>query len=142
MKIGKADRASGGEPRQAEQPIKFGISREARSSLVADRVNLFAFLVCLFFIAIQVVVVAIYFGNLPPEIPIFYSRTWGESMLGQKYLIWILPSIAAFISLVNLTVNFIFFRNNKFLSRVLFASNIIIGFTTFWGAIKIATLLS
>lgn len=54
------------------------------------------YLVCLmmFFILIR-------WRFLPPEIPLFYSRPWGQDQLAQKVLIFILPGISILIFLVN-----------------------------------------
>ena len=32
-------------------------------------------------------------GKLPPQIPIFYSKPWGEPMLGPPIALWILPAL-------------------------------------------------
>ncbi|KKR78183.1 MAG: hypothetical protein UU23_C0002G0010 [Candidatus Curtissbacteria bacterium GW2011_GWA1_40_9] len=142
MKIGKAVSVAPLEQKSTNQAPKFEISHEVRTSLVSDKGILWAFIVSLFFIFSQIAVIGLYFRNLPPEIPIFYSKTWGENMLGQSIFIWILPAIAVSFVAFNFLVYFVFFRNNKFLARVLFVSNAVIGFTTFWGAMKIVTLLA
>ncbi len=142
MKIGKAASATLGEPRPPSQAAKFEITREMGTSLVSDRGNFWAFLASLFFILAQITLIGSRFGNLPPQIPIFYSKTWGEGMLGQNIFIWILPILAILFAMLNFLVYFVFFRNDRFLARVLFSSNVVVSFMTFWGAMKIVTLLT
>lgn len=134
MKIGKATPSP-------PEPSRFAINHEAGKSLLSDRGNLWTLLVSLAFIILEIIVISLHFNNLPPEIPIFYSRTWGEAMIGPNIFIWIFPTMAVVFAVVNFVVYSVFFRNNKFLARILFMSTLLIGFTTFWGAMKIATLL-
>jgi len=46
-------------------------------------------------------------SRLPPEIPLFYSRPWGEEQLASKYFLWFLLiglSICALIDIILATL--------------------------------------
>lgn len=68
---------------------------------------------------------AISFGLLPPEIPLYFSHTWGDSQLGTKWEILLLPLV------MNLLFFAIYFYGRKMVDRdsleqknVLFWTNI------------------
>ena len=93
--------------------LKFSISQEVRINLLSDKGNLWALIVSLALIAAQIVIVAYYFGKLPPQIPIFYSTVWGNPMMGPNVFIGLLPTLALICVLLNVILYFLFFRNNK-----------------------------
>ena len=37
---------------------------------------------------------ALYWRSLPPEIPLLYSRPWGQDQLVSPYFLWLLPLIS------------------------------------------------
>jgi hypothetical protein len=39
-------------------------------------------------------------SHLPPQIPIFYSRPWGEEQLAEKYFLWLPLIITVFTAIV------------------------------------------
>lgn len=129
--------------------LKFSISQEVRINLLSDRGNLWALLVSLGLIFAQAGIIGYYFGKLPPLIPIFYSTVWGDSMMGRNLFIVLLPGLAMICLFLNIILYFSFFRDSKqifseskFLARVLFVTNVIVSFCTFWGSVKIVTLLA
>lgn len=142
MRIGKSPILSARDQKTQAESSKFAISRDVKTSLTANKTNLWLLLLSFFFVFLQSGLVGVYFRNLPPQIPIFYSRTWGETMLGANYFIWFFPIAALSFIIFNFLLYFVFFRNDHFLSRVLFASGVVVGFITFWGSMKIVTLLS
>lgn len=128
-------------PKQFQEVSKFVITKEVRSSILSDKTLLLSSVVSLFFLSIQIFILAIGYRNLPPEIPIFYSVTWGEAILGKTIFIWILPSLGLLFFIINFIISFIFFKHNIFLIRTLFVSSFIINFCALWGTLKIVTLL-
>ena len=55
------------------------------------------------------------FNRLPPQIPLFYSKSWGENQLADLFMIALLPFF----------LNFFFFLNN-FIYNKFFAENILV----------------
>jgi len=68
----------------------------------------------LFFVVVGFLFVLIKWSSLPDQIPLFYSRPWGEEQLAQRQTIFLLPGI----SLVA------FWINNFLASRFLKDKNI------------------
>lgn len=48
------------------------------------------------------------FPHLPPQIPLFYSRTWGEDQLADIWLILLIPFFLHFFVIIN---NYIYKRS-------------------------------
>lgn len=123
-------------------PTRFAIAADVKSGLIADKVNSWILISSVILFLLQTISIAIYFKRLPPEIPLFYSRPWGSQMLAGKAFIWLIPAMALFFIFFNFLIVILFERENKFLSRVLLATSLIVGFATFYGTLKIVTLLA
>lgn len=62
--------------------------------------------------------VLLFWQNLPPQVPLFYSRPWGEEQLGQPHLL-ALPLLLGIVFLgLNSFLSYIV-PENSFLKRVL-----------------------
>lgn len=79
-------------------------------------------------IALLVVFLGIYWRSLPPEIPIFYGRPWGQSMLGKPFFLFLPTGVA----LVFFIVNFFLL---KFFPGQSFVRNVLI-----WGGASVVVL--
>lgn len=60
----------------------------------------------------------VFYRKLPPEIPLFYSRPWGELQLASPWLLLILPALSLFIVIFNFILSGLFF-DFPFLVQVL-----------------------
>lgn len=120
---------------------RFAISQEVTTGFLKDKTSFWFFVASILFIIIQVSLIAFYWKRLPPEIPLFYSRPWGSSILAHMQFIWFIPSIAFFFVIVNYCIVIFFLQENKFLNRVLCVTSLLVGFTTFYGILRILTLL-
>lgn len=76
--------------------------------------------VSLFFIFFSSLLLLIFWNRLPPQVPFFYSRPWGEEQLGQPLFLWFFP-LASLISLIV----------NHFLNRLLKTEILLIQIITF-----------
>jgi hypothetical protein len=72
----------------------------------------------------MIVSVALNFSYLPPQIPLFYSKSWGEDQLGEIWMIALLPIILNSLYLLNLFVYKKYFPQNEFVRRIVFYFNI------------------
>ena len=81
-------------------------------------------------------------GKLPPQIPIFYSKPWGEPMLGPPIALWILPAISIVTSLFNFSLATFFLAETKFLAKTLFITSFIVNLITLYDTSKIISLLT
>lgn len=115
---------------------------EASQSLTADRFSFSILIFCILSILAQISLILVSWGNLPPQLPLFYSRPWGEAMLASPLLLWILPTIAVFLTIVNFSVAIFWFKTNHFLMRVLVIFTALVAFATLYDTVKIIALLT
>ena len=121
---------------------RFSIGREVKTGFLSDSFNLWAFAFCVLLVALQVAVVIFYWKKLPAQIPLLYSMPWGLAMLASRSFIWILPAIGFFLTIINFSLVIFLLRDNRFLARVLGVASLVVGFCTFYGTVKIVTLLA
>ena|SRR3989344_7873289 len=120
--------------------LRFGIKTDAKSSLFADRFSFWATFLFLIFTAIQIVIILASFKKLPPQLPLFYSRPWGEPMLAGPMFIWILPGLTIMFATVNYLVARLLI-SETFLYRVLLVFAVTCAFATLYDSAKIVSLL-
>lgn len=120
---------------------KFSIANEAKTGLLRERVNVVVLVFCLVLSASQVILIIINWSKFPTQIPLFYSKPWGESMLAAPSFIWILPSLAFTFSLVNFVIAVFVHKVEKFIARVLVFASGLVSFISFYAVLKIVTLL-
>jgi len=75
-----------------------------------------------------------FWHKLPPQVPLLYSRPWGEEQLVPKLYILLLPGISTFLTIINLRLASIFFAKERFLSHL------IVWFSTLVVILAITTL--
>lgn len=44
-------------------------------------------------------VLMVFWKNLPPEVPLLYSRPWGEDQLVSPYFLWMIPLLAGLVGI-------------------------------------------
>ena len=74
---------------------------------------------------------ALSYNHLPQQIPLFYSRTWGEDQLGDLWMIALLPFLMHFFVLFNNWIANKYFKDVVFMKKLIHACNwfLIITFT-------------
>ena len=116
-------------------------SRDRSSGLFSDKILFFIFLFCMLSILLQSLLILTAFAKLPPEIPLFYSKTWGAQMLTPKLYLWILPAITLSVYLLNMLISRFLLFNEEFLKRALFITSAVISTAAFLDTSKIISLL-
>jgi len=114
---------------------------QTQESLSADKLLFSIFLFAILSILAQASLILSASGRLPPQVPIFYSRPWGEAMLATPLALWTLPAISALVSLVNFSISIFLLSKNRFLVRILFVVSLIVSLTTLYNTVKIISLL-
>lgn len=95
----------------------------------------------LFFSLASFVLITVFWAKMPPQVPLFYSRPWGEEILAPPYLLFILP----FASLLVLLINFLIilsFDQNHLLKMILANASALFSFLAFFNLLKIITLIA
>lgn len=74
--------------RQANSLAKI---REELAIISSDKLSRFALKFSFFMLCLIFLFIFIFWSKLPPQIPLFYSRPWGDEQLGSSYWLLILP---------------------------------------------------
>jgi len=56
----------------------------------------------LFLLIVQLAILAFFWRKLPPQVPLFYSRSWGKEQLVSPIALLVLPAASLMITLANL----------------------------------------
>ncbi len=76
-------------------------------------------------IIIQFVYLFWSYQNLPNQVPLYFSRPWGESWLVPVFMIFLLPSFSLIIILLNSTISLLIHQKWPLLSRLLLAFSLV-----------------
>lgn len=117
------------------------IRQNYRQGLPPDKFSFFLVLGSVFFCAIGAIIILFSWKGLPPRLPIFYSMPWGETYLGAKAAIWVLPAFSLLILVINLVFMNFFVKNNVFLGRILAVAIFLCAFLAIYDLVKIIYIL-
>jgi len=80
---------------------------------------------------LMVTVFAIFFKRLPPQLPLFLSKVWGEDQLAELWMIILIPFCLDLFYFLNSFVNDRIFPENKYVTKLFKYVNLflIISFT-------------
>ena len=69
--------------------------------------------------------------TLPPQVPLFYSRPWGENQLADTWMVFLIPVLLDFLFIVNNWLYNKFFNGNQLIKSIFGFLNmlLIVGFT-------------
>ncbi len=79
----------------------------------------------LIMIVVQIALIITFFSQLPPQVPLYYSRPWGEAQLAPTHHLFILPLIATFFLLLNSLLSLPFLEKAAFVSISLIWTSVI-----------------
>lgn len=111
-------------------------------SLTSDRFVFFIFLLCLASIIGQSLLILVSLAKLPEQVPLFYSRPWGEAILAPPFALGLLPLLALISLVANFGLGFFCFWGNRYLVRILVTFAGLVGVMTFYDTFKIIRLLT
>ncbi len=120
--------------------IRLSLSSQAQENFSRDRLTFVVYLFCLLSILAQSSLILVSWGKLPPQIPVFYSRPWGEAMLTSPLGLWILPALLFGLATLNFFV-ISNFSQNRFLVRAIVVFTFLVAFLTIYDSAKIISLL-
>lgn len=116
--------------------------RELLNKLRKDKICNLGIKIFLIFFLFDFAFLIFNYFNLPPQVPLFYSRPWGEDQLARPEALFLLPLGAFFIGLINFIMAFFFFEEFPFLTRILVWSTILVFFLISIALFKIITLVT
>lgn len=104
-----------------------------------DKLVRFGKTATLFFIITSFFLLILFWGKLPPQVPFFYSRPWGEEQLGKPLELLILPG-TSFLFYLGATLIGKFYSLESLLLRIINTGVALFSFLSFLTLLKIITL--
>lgn len=89
----------------------------------------------------SIIFLLIFWLRLPPEVPLFYSRPWGQEQLANPIFLWLPPALAGLTILVN-SILVSFFGENQFLKKALATSAVVVTLLAVITVVRIIFLVS
>jgi hypothetical protein len=115
--------------------------KELFKDIKNDKTIISAFYINIFFIIANVALVLLFYGKLPPLVPIFNQLPWGEQRLGITPTVFIPVLTSLLILIINIFISALVYKNVPLISRILSAISLIIGILTFIFISRVITLL-
>lgn len=92
-------------------------------------------------IGLSLMALAIFWRQLPPSVPLFYSRPYGEGQLVSVWWLWSLPIIGLAIEMITIRFSGEVIEEDKFLAQLLIAVAALVAIMSFVTLIKILWLI-
>lgn len=89
------------------------------TSLSFDKLFVWGSLISLTLIFFSSLFLLLVYRGLPPEMPLFYSRPWGQTMLANRIWLWLLPALSLAVVTLNLLLAGKLAKELAILSRIL-----------------------
>lgn len=103
----------------------FSQTKEEVDHLLADKAIKKVTKIILIINSLIILFLAIVWQKLPPAVPLFYSRPWGEPQLAKKIYLWLLPASAWILTLINLKIGSKIFASHRNLTLTLIWSSLV-----------------
>lgn len=68
---------------------------------------------------LMVIIFIFFFNRLPPQIPLFYSKIWGEDQLAETWMIFLLPIFMTLFVLINNFIKKKLFSDNVYINKLI-----------------------
>lgn len=94
----------------------------------------------LFLLLAQIILIIWFFNQLPPEIPIYFSRPWGQAWLSSPASIFILPLFSLLTLLLNYFLALYFYAKKILLSQLLVIFGFIVSLFSLISLLQIISL--
>lgn len=121
--------------------IGSGLRYDAQARIFSDKFIFYIFFFIILSLLGQSTLLLINWGQLPPVVPIFYSKPWGDLMLAAPIYLWLLPGVTLIFFIINYYIAIYILREYYFLNRVLIVFTALIAISMLYNLSKIIGLL-
>ncbi|MGI5828158.1 MAG: hypothetical protein ACOX6V_04040 [Patescibacteria group bacterium] len=84
-----------------EKNSSFQTTKQEFDSLLKNSKAVIFVRISFFILLVSWLLLAVFYMFLPPQVPLFFSKPWGEEQLVTKQHLAIVPGIASFLFIVN-----------------------------------------
>ncbi len=92
-------------------------------------------------LGLSLIILALSFYKLPPEVPLYYSRPYGQERLASSLSLWLLPGISLVIQLIAMRGAGTVLEKDKLLAQILVWSGGLVGMMVLVSLVKIIWLV-
>lgn len=107
----------------------------------SDRFWFLCFLIIGLFGLTSLILIILKRPGLPPQVPLFYSRPWGEEQLASKDHLFLIPITILGILIANLLLAGLLWKKSQFITKILIGLALICSFLIALTLIKIIFLV-
>lgn len=97
--------------------------------------------VCLLSLFIQLIYIFLHWNKLPPQVPLWLSRAWGEYRLAHPMYLFLLPAVNLLVYIINLTISAYLNREYLILIYLLFISSFFVSIVSLLVVINVINLV-
>ena len=96
----------------------------------------------LLLIIVQIALIIFKFNDLPSQVPLYYSRPWGEGQLASATSLFLLPTFSIIVLIINNLIANLLLKSIPMLSRLLVIFSLAFSLFTSISLAKIIFLIS
>lgn len=115
--------------------------RDVELDLIKDKFEFGVLIFFIFSILLEATIILFNFKKLPPQLPLFYSRPWGEQILASPLFLGILPVVILVFSVFNFWL-LTQVKENYFLRRILVVFTLLISLVLNYALWRLVNLLT
>ncbi|MBI5449320.1 hypothetical protein HY948_03300 [Candidatus Gottesmanbacteria bacterium] len=94
------------------------------------------------FFVFGIIMIIVRWNNLPPQVPLWYSRPWGKEQLAHPMWLYMLPMGGLLIYGINTGISLFFLHAYPIFTRVLFLSSLLVNLLCLLTLINILLLIT
>lgn len=106
-----------------------------------DRLAVWATIIWGVFLIIPVIAFIYFQNQLPVQVPLYYSRPWGETQLVRRDWLLFLPAGTLLLGIFNINFAIALHESQRFLSRILFGVTAIVAILTALSVVNIINVV-
>ncbi|MEK7513876.1 MAG: hypothetical protein AAB430_03545 [Patescibacteria group bacterium] len=109
--------------------------------LTTDSVMKIALRIGLVAMGLSLIILAIFWGKIAPEIPLWYSRPYGENQLTASWVLWLIPLVGLIINVATIRLSGAVIEEDKFLAQMMTIVSSLITIMALVTMIKVISLV-
>lgn len=107
--------------------------------LTTDSIMKLALRIGLITIGINLIMLAVFWTKIPPQVPLWYSRPYGENQLAASWILWLIPLTSLIINLTTIRLSGAVIEEDKFLAQMM---TVVASLTTMMTLVTIIRMVS
>ena len=126
------------EPKEAS----FGIIKKQIDEMSIDNTAKLGLRWGLVLLGLTMIIVAVKWQALPPEVPLLYSRAYGEEQLVKSGWVWMLPGLMLILELISIKMAAKIWKEDKLMAEMIIWIGVIMTAMGLIALVKIVFLVT